>query len=700
MVIPDQGRQLSMSVLVFLFAFLFLQFDPSAIFISQKGVWLTWAFRLKNRFMLHVFGFLLVLSFLILIFSNMQQSFIASAQPDNSDSWPMFKHDLQRTGYSTSTVPDTNAIKWIYNTTVEITSSPAISNGRLVVGVSNGDILALNSTTGAKLWAYETEAGQNSIWSSPAVDSGKVYIGTRHLGSLFCLNETDGTLLWTFPTGNDIDSSPAIADGRVYINSNDGKIYCLNSNDGSMLWNYADSNSTIDNYSSATIIDNTVFVGSGLSIFALNAANGELVWSISAAGYISATPVVSNGDVFVVSSSGILCINATTGAIVWNITNVDGETLDFFRSSPAIANNRLFVGAENGNIYCLSASTGSLIWKYKTLREIWSSPAVADGKALIGSSDGKLYCFNESTGTLLWSKMTIDRIVSGPAISEGTVFVGCGGSDLGGGIYAFGARYTNLSSLTLDLNSQTSFIGFKVKLNGFLKSDESPISGKAILLSFSVNGGQTWNDITSVPTATDGSYSAVWVPSATGTYLVKASWKGDYPFSDTEEVRSLSVTLFNDQYVFSVVSNSTVSELGFNSADQELSFTVTGETGTTGFVEVMVAKNLVPNIADLKVRLDGSNLNYKVSPTEDSWVLTFNYEHSTHDVTIMFSGLNGSTTLPTPVPTSQQTQLPSPSPQSGFLGTSLPAAYGYTILVAIILIVAAVIVLSLKRRRR
>ena len=89
------------------------------------------------------------------------------------DSWPMFRHDPQHTGYSTFTAPDTNEIKWFYNTTMEIDSSPAVANGRLIVGVSNGNVLALNSTTGEKLWSYDTLAGSNSIWSSSAIDSGR-----------------------------------------------------------------------------------------------------------------------------------------------------------------------------------------------------------------------------------------------------------------------------------------------------------------------------------------------------------------------------------------------------------------------------------------------------------------------------------------------------------------------------------------------
>src|SRR5512136_651335 len=72
------------------------------------------------------------------------------------DEWSIFRHDPQRTGYSTSTAPDMNAIKWFYNTTSEIDSAPAVANGRVIVGVSNGNVLAVNSTTGEWLWSYDT----------------------------------------------------------------------------------------------------------------------------------------------------------------------------------------------------------------------------------------------------------------------------------------------------------------------------------------------------------------------------------------------------------------------------------------------------------------------------------------------------------------------------------------------------------------
>ena len=190
------------------------------------------------------------------------------------------------------------------------------------------------------------------------------------------------------------------------------------------------------------------------------------------------------------------------------------------------------------------------------------------------------------------------------------------------------------STISISLSSSTSYVGFKVGINGSLTCNEVGLSGAPIVLSYSVTGGDSWNDITLVDTASDGGYSAEWMPYATGNYLVRAIWSGNATYWETNTTVSLAVTPFKEQSVFSVTSNSTVSELAFNSTSRELSFTVTGPTGTTGYVNVYIAKTLVDNIADVKVYLDGDQLNYTATSLDDSWLLHFTYRHSTHTIAI------------------------------------------------------------------
>ena len=94
------------------------------------------------------------------------------------------------------------------------------------------------------------------------------------------------------------------------------------------------------------------------------------------------------------------------------------------------------------------------------------------------------------------------------------------------------------------------------------------------------------------------------------------------------------VTLGGARYVFSVESSSTVSALAFNTTSSELSFTVSGPLGTRGCVKVTIAKSLIENVTNIKVYLDGNESEYSVASNGNSWLLTFDYAHSTHRVAI------------------------------------------------------------------
>jgi hypothetical protein len=131
------------------------------------------------------------------------------------------------------------------------------------------------------------------------------------------------------------------------------------------------------------------------------------------------------------------------------------------------------------------------------------------------------------------------------------------------------------------------------------------------------------------------------MPTASGYFILKAEWAGNSTFLLADATITLSVLPYADQYVFSVESNSTISNLVFNSQTNQLSFNASGPSGTTGYTKVTVAKSLVPNITGLQVTLDGKPYDYTVLNATNSWILTFIYHHSSHMIVI---------NLPTAVP--------------------------------------------------
>jgi hypothetical protein len=98
---------------------------------------------------------------------------------------------------------------------------------------------------------------------------------------------------------------------------------------------------------------------------------------------------------------------------------------------------------------------------------------------------------------------------------------------------------------------------------------------------------------------------------------------------------------------FAIESNSTVSALSFNATSSEISFTVNGTTGTTGYVKATISKAFMPNGENIKVYLDGNPVNYTETSNQEDWIITFIYHHSIHQVKINQEPNPAGTTMPT-----------------------------------------------------
>jgi outer membrane protein assembly factor BamB len=70
------------------------------------------------------------------------------------------------------------------------------------------------------------------VQSSPAVANGVVYIGSDD-NNVYALNASTGILLWSYTTGGAVTSSPAVANGVVYIGSDGGNVYAFGLTGGS-----------------------------------------------------------------------------------------------------------------------------------------------------------------------------------------------------------------------------------------------------------------------------------------------------------------------------------------------------------------------------------------------------------------------------------------------------------------------------------
>jgi outer membrane protein assembly factor BamB len=310
---------------------------------------------------------------------------------------------------------------WSYKTGNSVYSSPAIVNGFVYVGSEDDDVYAVNATTGAKLWSYPTGS---AVTTSPTVVNGVVYVGSGD--DVYALNATTGVELWTYPTGGAVPS-PAVVNGVVYVGSADGDVYAVNATTGAKLWSSPTGGAVT---TSPAVVNGVVYVGSGGGdVYALNATTGAKLWSYATGDAVFSSPAVVDGLVYVGSEDDdVYALNAATGAELWSYT-----TSNSVYSSPAVVNGVVYVGSYDDNVYALNAATGAELWSYTTSSLVDSSPAVVDGVVYVGSVDGNVYALNATTGADLWSYATGSAVESSPAVVNGVVYVG---SD-DGNLYAF-----------------------------------------------------------------------------------------------------------------------------------------------------------------------------------------------------------------------------------------------------------------------
>ena len=159
---------------------------------------------------------------------------------------------------------------------------------------------------------------------------------------------------WSYAIGTDYYSSPAVANGAVYVGSTDDNVYALNAHTGAKLWSYT---------------------------------TGDIVFS---------SPAVVNGVVYVGSDDkSVYALSASTGAKLWSYTTGWGV-----ESSPTVSHGVVYIGSEDGSVYALKASTGAKLWSYALGGQVGTSSAVANGMLYIGTGypDYKLYAFGLKKG--------------------------------------------------------------------------------------------------------------------------------------------------------------------------------------------------------------------------------------------------------------------------------------------------------------
>lgn len=269
-------------------------------------------------------------------------------------------------------------------------------------------------------------------YAGPSTAGGKVFI-VDHMGAENIVKALDiktGKIIWTFnypdaekPNYGYTRSTPVVSAGRVYILGRFGEIFCLNTKNGEKIWSrnicteFA-GKLPIWHYSMSPLIDGNKLIlcpgGPNAAMVALDKTTGKTIWQGGGSdlpGY--ATPhiaVINRQRQYIVFTGlSMIGVDAANGNLLWSLPWKSGY--DINSAAAQVIGDTIFLTSGSGHGCALIKITDNkpaILWENKAMKCLFSSPVYSGGYVYGVSEPGELVCINRQDGTSRWKQVGFD----------------------------------------------------------------------------------------------------------------------------------------------------------------------------------------------------------------------------------------------------------------------------------------------------
>jgi outer membrane protein assembly factor BamB len=328
--------------------------------------------------------------------------------------------------------------------TARLASEPVVADGRVYTIDTLGTVRAFDARTGGKFWESQTPSDRGNEASlyggGIAYDNGYIY-ATNGLGYVAALDVRTGGISWRVRPGGPLRGAPTVANGAIYVMSQDNQIYSLKESDGSTNWSQAASLEIAGVFGSASPAVGQGTVVAGFSSGELNAyryENGRMVWqdalqrtsirtSVSSLSDIDADPVIDRGQVIAIGQGGrMVALELTTGQRLWEL-NIAGI------STPWVAGDWIFVITDDAKLLCVYRQNGHIRWinqlpqfehpKAKKGEIDYSGPVLAGGRLIVAGSNGVIVNVDPTTGSFQSQSNVGAGVSLMPVVANSTLYI-------------------------------------------------------------------------------------------------------------------------------------------------------------------------------------------------------------------------------------------------------------------------------------
>lgn len=262
--------------------------------------------------------------------------------------------------------------------------------------------------------------------SAPALANGLVYVGSED-NTFYSLDLASGRVLWKYDAGYPVDAPPSASGATACFGSADGVMRCFESLTGKELWRFQARSEIV---SSPLITGEMVYFSSSDDRFyALGAGNGEKVWSYTRGTYQTvaprayASPAYSDKRLYQFFSDGYLvCLSADTGKEVWAKKVLRGfDSAQQTRRTPLIYGGLVYMIDDNNAIEALDASTGEVKNLYSIIKA--HDFVIPDKRMLVMAGSEQAVAIDRATGSILWKREFAKKPLSSVFAADDTLFI-------------------------------------------------------------------------------------------------------------------------------------------------------------------------------------------------------------------------------------------------------------------------------------
>lgn len=319
-------------------------------------------------------------------------------------SYPWMRYDVN------TAFPQVKEV-WKVREQANIVAGFARDDTRAWYTTASGQVCCIRLSDGGKLW---TRQFPGKIFSTPALGDGLVVFGCTD-GGIYAVDAESGSTRWTACAGKSVLGSPVIFDGNVFVGASDGTFRCLQLKDGTAVWTFDGVEGFVE--CRAWVDAQQVVFGTWENrLYSLDTRTGALQWIWKCAKpsrmYSPAAtwPVKADGKIFISVPDRCLYV-------------LDARTGEQVAVQPACAREAIGLSEDGRTVYTKSmwhrlfawnAADASAKWAVETSAGYEISPTALvekDGVVLMPTDKGNLLAFSASDGSLLWKhKLSIAMI--------------------------------------------------------------------------------------------------------------------------------------------------------------------------------------------------------------------------------------------------------------------------------------------------